>query len=157
LLDEWLAYPDLTSWHIRKLKEGGVSPKCWITAGELTAPRIRPIGRVFIPDPFGEPAFALKVFDGPPAGPINPDPTIPLVDLLAFRLEEPDRWYLRRGKWGLVLGKNQFVDAMAEGRSVQLHGMPLDWLRAECRGACPLDLAEAHQAVERHWREREAA
>jgi len=153
LLDEWLAYPDLTSWHIRRLKEAGVSPKCWIAAGEMTSPRIRAIGRTFIPDPMGEAAYCLKVFDGEPAGPINPDSSIPLVDLLAFRLEAPDRWYLRRGKWNLVLGKDQFVDAMAEGRPCVLHPTPLDWLRAECRGACPLDLAEAFQATERYWRE----
>ena len=153
LLDEWLAFPGLTSWHIRQLKGADIPPKSWISAGELTAPRVRSTGRTFIPDPLGDAAYCLKVFDGPPAGPIKPDPTILLADLLAFRLDEPDRWYLRRGKWNLVLGKDQFIDAMAEGRACVLHPTPLDWLRAECAGTCPLDLAEAFQATERCWRE----
>jgi len=146
----------LTSWHTRQLNEVGVSATGWITAGEITVPRIRPIGRIFNADPMGAPAYCLKVFDGAPASPINPDSTIRLLDLLAFRLEDPERWYLRGGRWGLVLGKDQLVDAMAERRPVQLHPTPLAWLRAECRGACPLDLAEDFQGVERYWRDQEA-
>ena len=147
LLDEWGSYPDLTSWHRHQLTEAGVSLSVEITAGELTTPRIRPAGRLFIPDPLGVPAYCLKVYDGPTAGPFNPDSTIPLLDLLAFRLEEPARWWLRRGRYDLVLGKDQVVDAMATSGACILHPTPLQWLQMGCKGACLLDLAAACQVA----------
>ena len=76
---------------------------------------------------------------------LNPDPSIPLVDLLAFRLNAPERWWLRIGAAQLVLGKDQFLDAMASSSNITLHDTPLQWLRAECEGACPLDLADSYQ------------
>ena len=86
--------------------------------------------------------FMMRVFDGEPVSFENPVEA-PLADLLAFRLDDPGRWWLRRGTPDLVLGKDQLADALATGAPIHLHETPLDWLRAECRGACLLDLAEA--------------
>ena len=95
LVGEWLAYPGLTGQHIRQLAKAGVTSAAWIRAGHLATPRISTAGQLFTPDPFGQPVFVLPIYDGEPVGEINPDPDIPLVDLLAFRLEEPEQWWLR--------------------------------------------------------------
>ena len=153
LLSEWLSFPGLTGRHIRQLADVGISSAAWITAGHLCTPRITITGRFFMPDPFGQPAFVLPVWDGEPVGELNPDPSIPLVDLCAFHLEEPERWWLRVGAPDLVLGKDQFVTAMVTGSIVHLHATPLQWLRAGCVGACPLDLAENFHEAE-HFRAR---
>ena len=153
LLYEWLAYPGLSGWHIRQLANAGVDSTAWITAGHLATPRISTVGRLFISDPFGGAAFVLPVYDGEPVGELNPDPMVPLIDLLAFRLEEPDRWWLRCGIPNLVLGKNQLINAMLTGSNTALHATPLEWLRAGCEGCCPLDLAaDLHEVA--HMRER---
>ncbi len=44
---------------------------------------------------------------------------------------------------------DQFVTAMETGAQVGLHATPLQWLKAECQGACPLDLAENFHEAER--------
>ncbi len=149
LLSEWISFPGLTGRHIRQLADAGVTSAAWITAGHLATPRITITGRFFTPDPFGGPTFVLPVYDGEPVSEINPNPGIPLVDLLAFRLEEPERWWLRIGAPHSVLGMDQFVTAMETGGIVGLHATPLEWLRAGCVGACPLDLAENFHEAER--------
>ena len=148
LLSEWLSFPGLTGRHIRQLADVGISSAAWITAGHLCTPRITITGRFFMPDPFGQPAFVLPVWDGEPVGELNPDPSIPLVDLCAFRIEEPERWWRRIGAPHLVLGKDQFVGAMQNARIGAICPSPLAWLQAGCEGFCPLDLAENfHGAV----------
>ena len=147
LLGEWLSLPGLTGRHIRQLADAGVTTAAWIKAGHLATPRISAVGRLFTPDPFGQPAFVLPIYDGEPVGELNPDPTILLADLCAFHLDEPERWCVRRGEWGLVLGKDKFLEAMVTGSNITLHATPLQWIQAECEGACPLDLAEEWQAV----------
>ena len=149
LLSEWLSFPGLTGRHIRQLADAGVTSAAWITAGHIATPRITITGRFFMPDPFGAPAFVVPIYDGEPVSEINPDPSVPLVDLLAFRLEEPERWWLRAGAPDLVLGKDPFVTAMVTGSMVRLHATPLQWLQAECEGCCPLDLAVDFHETER--------
>ena len=156
LLTEWLAWPGPTSRHLAQLEAAGVTTEAYIRAGHLMVPRVCTVGRLFHPDPFGDPAFVMPVYSGEPPCLYSIDETVVLADLLAFRLEEPERWWLRRGAWGSVLGKDQLVDAMMAGEAVRLHASPLDWLRAECQGACPIDVAEDHHDLERLRQEMEA-
>ena len=141
LLTEWLSFPGLTGRHIRQLAKADVTSAAWIRAGHLGTPRISTVGRLFTPDPFGMPAFVLAIFDGEPVSELNPDPSVPLVDLCAFRLEESEHWWLRLDMPGLVLGKHNLINAMFTGSDVTLYATPLEWLQAGCEGACPLDLA----------------
>ncbi len=160
LLAEWLAMPGLTSQHIRRLAAAGVPAASWITAGHIATPRISTTGRLFVPDPLGHPALVLPVYDGPPVGPDNPDPSVPLLDLLAFRLEEPERWSLRIGRQGLVLGKQIFIDSMVTGSNARVCATPLAWLQGGCEGICLLDLASDFHEMERlraHLADLEAA
>ena len=147
LLTEWLSFPGLTGAHIAKLAEAGVTTAGWLRAGHLATPRISTAGRTWTPDPFGMPAYVLPVYDGEPISELNPDPSIPLVDQVAFKLEEPNLWWLRIGTPHLVLGKDKFLEAMVTGSDIALHATPLQWLQAECEGSCLLDLAEEWQSV----------
>ena len=149
LLDEWLAYSGLTSSHIRRLADTGVTSAAWIRAGHLATPRISTAGRLFTPDPFGTPAFVLPVYDGEPVGELNPNPSVLLVDLLAFHLDDPEHWWLRIGAPHLVLGKDQFIDAMQIARYETICPTPLHWLQAGCEGFCALDLAGDYQDHQR--------
>ena len=149
LVTEWLSFPGLTGRHIRELGETGVTSVAWIRGGHLTTPRISTAGRLFVPDPFGQPAYVLPVHDGEPVSELNPDPSVPLVDLCAFRLEEPARWWLRARAPHLVLGKDQLVTAMETASIGAVYSSPLAWLQAGCEAFCPLDLAEDYQDVER--------
>ncbi len=149
LMSEWLSFPGLTGRHIRQLADVGISSAAWVRAGHIATPRISTAGRLFTPDPFGQPAFLLPVYDGEPVSFENPDPSVPLVDLCAFRIEEPERWWLRIGAPHLVLGKDQFFAAMQMPRIIGICPSPLAWLQAGCNGFCPLDLAEDFHETER--------
>lgn len=151
LLAEFLAAPGLTSRHLARLSEAGVTTAAWMRAGGLTTPRVSTAGRLFTPDPVGKPMFMMRVFDGEPVSFENPDDGVRLADLLAFRLDDPSSWWLRRGSPDLVLGKGQLAEALSTGAPICLHETPLAWLRAECRVACLLDLAEAWQASTLYW------
>ena len=132
LLTEFLASPGLTSRHLARLSEAGVTTAAWMRAGGLTTPRLSTTGRLFMPDSVGQPMFMMRVFDGEPVSFDNPVEA-PLADLLAFRLDDPGHWWLRRGAPDLVLGKGQLGEALSTGAPIRLHETPLDWLCAECR------------------------
>jgi hypothetical protein len=57
-----------------------------------------------------------------------------LEDLVAFHLDRPDRWWLRRGGATVLGVVNTFT---IEPRT--LHATPLDWLKAGACGLCILD------------------
>ena len=61
-----------------------------------------------------------------------------LVDLLAFDIDEPKRWWLRVGA-GVILGSYWAEKADWLGEPLYLFGNPLSWLKAECQGAVILD------------------
>lgn len=61
-----------------------------------------------------------------------------LVDLCAFRADDPGGWLLRTGN-GWCLGLNEPVGLLTWRDSVSLFGTPLDWLRADMKGLCILD------------------
>lgn len=66
-----------------------------------------------------------------------------LVDLLAFEPRDPRGWLLRTGN-GQALGEDRISDAIAsmgwpDPPTLVLHPNPLEWLKADCRGACVVD------------------
>lgn len=62
-----------------------------------------------------------------------------LVDLVAFRSSQPDKWFLRRGD-GWCLG---LVEGLLTIGGTHLHSTPLDWMRDGGRGLCVLDWSSA--------------
>ena len=80
----------------------------------------------------GRPAVVLPVLEGGA-----------LVDLVAWRTSAPEDWRLRTGH-GLVLGRDAMLEAEVAGGSLRVFATPLEWLRAECKGAVVLDWTPAH-------------
>ena len=52
-----------------------------------------------------------------------------LVDLVAWRLDDPARWYLRTGL-GWLLNADECLRSRWDGETVTLYSSPLAWLRA---------------------------
>ena len=66
-----------------------------------------------------------------------------LIDMLAWRPDDPTRWWCRLGDVGVVLGADNLDLAHTASLSISFATTPLDWLQADCRGACLLDYCEA--------------
>ena len=82
---------------------------------------------LYAPSQDGAPHLILPVFeDGE------------LVDLVAFRSEQPLAWLLRLGV-GWSLGLLDGFERHGWEQEVRLWASPLDWLRADCDGLCILD------------------
>lgn len=62
-----------------------------------------------------------------------------IFDLVAFRLDQPDLWWLRAGE--TLLGESHLRDRFEDRRPARLVETPLDWLRAGGEAACVLDWA----------------
>lgn len=89
---------------------------------------VRPIDDgLYVPDGDGFPALVVPVFeDGQ------------LVDLVAFRTAEPERWWLRKGVGGL-LGLYRGWSPYEWADNVLLHETPLKWLQAGGKDLCVVD------------------
>ena len=83
----------------------------------------------YSPAPDGKPVIVMGVSEHPDEG---------LIDLVAFEPSNPARWFLRLGN-AVVLGLHNARLALFEESPVLVHGTPLDWLRADCRGVVVLD------------------
>ncbi len=143
LTREWLSIPSPGAGDLQLLAELGVTRETRHRAGGLAVARISTVGRLWTPEPNGTPAFVLPVWDGPApsiyCGVENPV----LIDMIAWRPDDPARWWYRQGAVDAVLGAGHLDLAHVEGWPISLHQTPLDWLRADCRGACLLDHCEA--------------
>jgi hypothetical protein len=73
-------------------------------------------------------------FATPPAG--EPEPPI---DLVAFRLDRPQRWHLRTGL-AKFLGEHLLAEVLwiERARRVRVVSTPRQYLLAKCRAICPL-------------------
>lgn len=86
-------------------------------------------GDLYEPAPDGVPVIVMGVSE-------HPDE--PIIDIVAFQPSDPTRWWLRLGN-AVLLGLHNARLAVFEEAPVLVHGTPLDWLQAECRGCCVLD------------------
>ena len=59
-----------------------------------------------------------------------------LEDIVAFHLDQPDRWWLRRGAVQILGSRNIRTEPVFP---LALHDTPLSWLQAGARGACVID------------------
>ena len=143
LTREFLALPSPGVGDLRLLAQNGVTREAAHRAGGLAVARIDTGGRLWAPEPTGKPAFILPVPNGA-APSIYCGVEIPmLIDLIAWRPDDPTIWWHRLGDVEGVLGADHLDLAHTAGRPISLHGTPLDWLRADCRGACLLGYCEA--------------
>ncbi len=115
ILDELttaLAAP--TPAQMQELADLGVPQATTIMVG---AAKIRPSDSLYEPDLDGEPAWVIPCIDGGNT-----------VDLLAFKCDEPGRWWLRLGLAAYV-GGDALGDAVLD-EPVRVFRTPLSWLRA---------------------------
>ncbi len=156
LIRDWLALPDIGHGDHRLLEQHGVTREAIQRAGGLAVARIGTVGRLWVPEPTGTPAFILPVWAGvaPSIYQVVENPV--LIDMIAWRPDDPASWWYRQGEVDVDLGAGHLDLAHVEGWPISLHRTPLGWLRAGCRGAVLLDHCEARWAGSRH-REDEAA
>ncbi len=65
-----------------------------------------------------------------------------VIDLVAFRADQPSRWWQRTGT-ATALGEQAVEQADWPEEPLSVYPDPLAWLRAECRGAVILEPAAA--------------
>ncbi len=148
LIREWLALPDIGCGDRRLLEQQGVTREAIHRAGGLAVARIGTTGRLWMPEPTGTPAFILPVWDGPAPSIYSGVENPVLIDMIAWRPDDPTRWWYRTGE-GAALGIDNLNLAHTEGWPISFATTPLDWLRGDCRGACLLGLCEARWTTER--------
>ena len=99
----------------------------------IGAVEIRPSDGLYEPDPGGEPAWVIPCF--------HDNET---VDLLAFKSDEPSRWWLRLGACAF-LGGDALGDVVMD-EPVRVFRTPLTWLQA---GAPPNGLVVLDDEIAR--------
>ena len=143
------AWRNRTQEHRKQLADAGITFQAMLRAGDLGVARIATTGRLYMPSPTGFPAVILAVWY--PAAPsiYTAVETPEILDLIAFRPDQPETWWYCIGEPGLILGSDNLDLAHATGWPISFATTPLDWLQADCRGACLLDHCEARWAIER--------
>lgn len=143
-----LARQNWTRNHDGHLARAGISTKAAFGAGGLGVQRVSTTGRLFQPSPEGFPAIIIAIRD---IG-LAPD----TLDLLAVRIDAPDRWWARLGEAGLILGEDHYLAAVSEGEGVRVFDSPVAWLRGGCNGCVFLDDVEARWEMERQGEDDDA-
>jgi hypothetical protein len=156
LLAEWLTTADLNSVQHRELTSLGVTQEAMHRCGGLGWARVSTTGRLYMPSDTGDVSIIQPVWAGlAPSiyqGVEHPE----LADLLAWPLAEPGEWFYREGTPGAALGQEYLDAAQFDGEPVVLFLTPLDWLRANCKGAVLLEQAEGFWAAQREVDQAEA-
>ncbi len=138
-----LAWRNRTQEHRKHLAGAGITFQAMLRAGDLGVQRITTTGRLYMPAPNGFPVLIVAAWSPAPPSIYQAVEGPEILDLIAFRPDQPETWWRRIGEPGLVLGSDNVDLAHVEGWPISLHQTPLDWLRADCRGACLLDHCEA--------------
>ncbi len=143
-----LACQNWTQEHDAHVARAGISTKTTFDAGELGVQRISTTRRLFQPAPEGFPAIIIAIYE---IG-LAPD----ILDLLAVRIDAPDRWWARLGGPGLILGEDHYLAAVSEGKAVRVFDSPVAWLRGGCGGCVFLDDVESRWEMERQGNDDDA-
>ena len=148
LMAEWLATPGLNSRQRRQLEDLGVTREAVHRAGGLGWARITTTGRLYRPADAGDVAIIQPVWAGPAPSIYQGVEDPLLADLIAWRPQEPTRWWYRHGDCQAILGADNLALAHSENWPICFAMTPLDWLRANCHGAVLLEICEAHWRAE---------
>ena len=151
-----LAWRNRTQEHRKHLADAGITLQTMLRAGDLGVVRIATTGRLYTPSPEGFPAVILPIWHPAPPSIYTIVESPEILDLLALRLDQPEAWWRRVGEPGLVLGEDQYLNAIATGAPLKVYDTPFAWLRGNCDGAVFLDDVEARWTTER-FAEDEAA
>lgn len=138
LLDEWDARPGLDERDMKDLESLSITWRAQYRAGGVWFANVATCGRTFLFHPDGERMLVLGIWSGPAPSWWHPVGDLWLNDLIAFRPDDPGRWWYRTGNGG-VLGEDNLLLALETGYPITLQPDPLAWLQADCRGAVHLD------------------
>ncbi len=135
----WLALPSITNAGLARL---GIDRVIANRAGGLAWSHITTFGRGFDLSPAGAPAVIQPVWRGP-APSLEVDVDHPGLDeLIAWCPAEPGQWWYRWFASCPALGDHFIDDAHIDGKPLDCHLTPLEWLRGGCRGTVMLGIAE---------------
>ena len=110
----------------------------WVPALGLQAIEPDVYGDLYQPADSGELGLVVPVYDGPMPCFMRPvDYEVALIDLVAFRLSDPSRWWRRTGL-AEYLGEHLIQRAVTWHKPLHVLPTPLAWLKARGRGVCPL-------------------
>jgi hypothetical protein len=134
----WLTDSDLDpAGHIRS----DLPPEFWVGCGMPGSANIKPTSD----DRFefaenGQPAIIVPCYDGLPGLlDANPERHVEhLIDLVAVDVDQPDRFWRRRGE-ALILGSAYRDIAAEEGAPLPVYRNPLSWLKSCGDGIVMLD------------------
>ena len=143
-----LAYRNWTPEHDRHLAKAGISVEAVVRAGDYGVQRIDTTGRLYQPSLRGFPAYILGVR----ALGLNRE----ILDLIAVRVDSPERWWYRVGEPGLILGEDRYFAAVSKSEAVRGFDSPTAWLRSNCDGCVVLDDVEARWTM-KHLAEDDTA
>ncbi len=144
-----LAWRNRTQEHRQHLADAGITFQAMLRAGDLGVERINASGRLYMPSADGFPAIILAIWSPAPPSIYCAVENPVITDLIAFRTDAPVTWWYRIGESDVVLGTDHLQIAHAAGWPISLATTPLDWLRANCCGACLLDHCEARWTNQR--------
>jgi len=121
----------------RLLRAGCMLPDDLCLYASVGLQRIEPGGYLYQPAEHGELALAVPVYTGPMPSFMTPADESELIDLVAFQISNPGRWWRRTGVVD-YLGEHLIRSSVTWNRPLRVFETPLDWLKAYCQGVCPL-------------------
>ncbi len=142
LVREWLALPSPGAGDLRLLGQYGVTREAVHRAGGLAVARIGSGGRLWAPEPTGTPVFILPAWNGTAPSIYQAVERPLLVDLVAWRPDDPTRWWYRHGDVDVDLGADNLDVAHMTGLPISFATAPLEWLQGNCCGSCLLGYCE---------------
>lgn len=125
-----------------RLHRLGITVEAELRVGGLGVERIQTAGRTYVPDPLGFTALVVPAWRGLPPSFYHGETGAPLVDLIAFRTDQPWQWWYRCAAPFVCLGDHHLQLAHWHGAPITLHPDPLSYLQAEGRGAFLAERAE---------------
>jgi hypothetical protein len=100
--------------------------------------RIEMDGHFYQPASHGPIALVVPVYTGPTPSFMTPaDEWTELIDLVAFSISDPHRWWRRTGLANF-LGEHLIPSSVTWKRPLQVFATPLDWIKGYGQGVCPL-------------------
>lgn len=147
LVHEWLSLPHLSQRERDELTKIGVTYEATLRSGGLMKARMEIVGRLWRQVAEGSPVLVTPCYCGPIPSPSNCVEAPCLIDLIAWQPNRPEVWWYRTGR-GVILNKCAYDEAHYSGEPITLHTTPLQWLQANCRGACHLPYNEAYDLIE---------
>lgn len=129
----------------RHVRAAGVSFGAMLAGGAVGGARGRTEGRSWFPNPNGAVLAVLPVYDSAIPSIYSPDCDPLLVDLLAWRLDDPGHWYHRTGDCPALLNISEARVRPFLSEPLHVWSTPLAWLHAGTRGVVVLDPARARK------------